>query len=131
MTEPIRMFQNEPNVCRALRRKEDAARLIGELLLRCGITPHLCGFESLSEGVRITAERGRGSERPPLSDLQTAVNSICGAFSPEHAMRNAIGAGFFSRDAICARSFPFPDRPSSAEFICTLAEMVGDWIAGK
>ncbi len=111
------------------RRERDASRTAGELLLRFGITPHLCGFEPLCEGVRIVAERERACERPPLAQLQPAVERLCGEHSPEHAMRDAIGVGFLSPDEIHARLFPFSDRPSSAEFICTLAEMVCDRIA--
>ena len=109
-----------------MRRRGDASRTAGELLLRFGITPHLCGYEPLCEGVRIVAERERKDERPPLSELQPAVGRLYGEQSPEHAMRDAIGAGFLGPDEIHARLFPFSDRPSSAEFICTLAELVMD-----
>ena len=60
-------------------RERDASRTAGELLLRFGITPHLCGFEPLCEGVRIVAEREREDERPPLSELQPAVGRLLGA----------------------------------------------------
>lgn len=108
---------------------EDATRIIGELLLRLGITPHLKGYEPLREGVRITAERERSVARPPLTDLRPMVGRICGEHSPEHAIHDAIGVGFLSAEEIHARIFPFSDRPSSAEFICTLAELVSDRIA--
>ena len=110
-------------------RERDASRTAGELLLRFGITPHLCGFEPLCEGVRIVAEREREDERPPLSELQPAVGRLLDEHSPEHAMRDAIGVGFLSADAIHTQLFPFSDRPSNAEFICTLAELVSDRIA--
>ena len=110
-------------------RERDASRTAGELLLRFGITPHLCGFEPLCEGVRIVAEREREDERPPLSELQPAVGRLLGENNPEHAMRDAIGVGFLDPDEIHARLFPFSDRPASAEFICTLAELVMDRIA--
>ena len=125
-TEYIRMFERD--ACGTLRRREDASRVVGELLLQCGITPHLCGFEPLSDGIRMTAERRRAQGRPPLDELQPAVGSLCGKHSPEHAIRDAIGAGFLFADTLHARVFPFSDRPSSAEFICTLAELVMDRI---
>ena len=109
-------------------RERDASRTAGELLLRFGITPHLCGYEPLCEGVRIVAEREREREHPPLAELQPAVGRLLGEQSPEHAMRDAIGVGFLGPDEIHARLFPFSDRPSSAEFICTLAELVMDRI---
>ncbi|MBR4907159.1 MAG: hypothetical protein IKZ44_09970 [Clostridia bacterium] len=109
-------------------RERDASRTAGELLLRFGITPHLCGFEPLCEGVRIVAERERERERPPLVELQPAVARLLGEQSQEHAMRDAIGVGFLGPDEIHARLFPFSDRPGSAEFICTLAELVCDRI---
>lgn len=112
-----------------MRRERDASRTAGELLLRFGITPHLCGYEPLCEGVRIVAERERERERPPLSELQPAVGRLLGNFGPEHAMRDAIGVGFLSTDGIHARLFPLSVRPGSAEFICTLAELVSDRIA--
>lgn len=112
-----------------MRRERDASRTAGELLLRLGVTPHLCGYEPLCEGVRIVAERERERERPPLSELQPAVGRLLGNFGPEHAMRDAIGVGFLSTDGIHARLFPLSVRPGSAEFICTLAELVSDRIA--
>lgn len=114
---------------RTLRRREDASRVVEELLLQCGITPHLSGFEPLSGGIRITAERERSHGRPPLAELQPAVGSLCGERSPEHAMRDAIGAGHLLSEEISTHLVSFPDRPSSAEFICTLAELVTDRIA--
>lgn len=127
LTEQIGYF--ERGAGKTMRRTEDASRVAGELLLRCGITPHLCGFEPLKEGVRITAERSRASIRPPLAELQPAVGGLCGERSPDHAMRDAISVGFLSTDEIHTRFFPYADRPSSTEFICTLAELVADRIA--
>ena len=113
----------------AMRRRGDASRTTGELLLRFGITPHLCGYEPLREGVRMIAEQEREHERPPLAELQPVLEHLLGERSPEHAMRDAIGVGFLDSDEIHGRLFPFSDRPSSAEFICTLAELVMDRIA--
>ena len=112
-----------------LRRREDASRVVGEMLLQCGITPHLSGYEPLSDGIRITAERVRTHERPPLAELHPAVGSLCGEHSPEQAMRGAIGVGYLLSEETRAQIVSFPDRPSSAEFICTLAELVLDRIA--
>jgi hypothetical protein len=128
LTEKDLFFQTAEYQKRMPYRQEDRARIAGELLLAFGITPHLVGFEPLREGVRITAERERGSERPPIRDLEPAVERLCGEHSPEHAMRDAIGAGFLGPDEIHTRVFPFSDRPSCAEFICTLAELVLDRI---
>ena len=127
LTEQNRLFDR--GTAGLLRRRGDASRTAGELLLEFGITPHLCGFEPLCEGVRIVAEREREDERPPLSELQPAVGRLLDEHSPEHAMRDAIGVGFLGPDEIHARLFPFSDRPGSAEFICTLAELVMDRIA--
>ncbi len=113
---------------RTQRRKGDASRCAAELLLQFGITPHLSGFEPLTEGVRMTAERERRSMRPPIRDLEPAMRDLCGECRPEHAMRDAIGAGFAGTNEVFARVFPFSDRPGSAEFICTLAELVSDRI---
>ena len=129
MTKQDRFFAYSGAGC--MRRRGDASRTAGELLLLFGITPHLCGFEPLCEGVRIVAERERTRERPPLSELQPAVGRLLGEQSPEHAIRDAIGVGFLDADEIHARLFPFSDRPSSAEFICTLAELVCDRITQK
>lgn len=111
------------------RRERDASRTTGELLLRFGITPHLCGYEPLREGVRMIAEQERERERPPLAELQPVLEHLLGERSPEHAMRDAIGVGFLDSDEIHGRLFPFSERPSSAEFICTLAELVCERIA--
>lgn len=126
--ESSRFFAGKSDGGRTLR-EEDPERIIGELLLRFGITPHLKGYEPLREGVRITAERRRSSGRSPLADLGPTVGKICGERSTETAIHDAIGVGFLSADAIHTQLFPFSDRPSNAEFICTLAELVSDRIA--
>ena len=128
LTEKDLFFQGNQRLKWTLCRREDSRRITGEMLLAMGITPHLCGFEPLSEGIRITAERERGSERSPITDLVPAVRSLCGQCSPDHAMRDAIGVAFLAADEIHTRFFPFSDRPGSAEFICTLAELVLDRI---
>ena len=129
MTDHQQYFEHGRGAGRTLRREEDASRVVGELLLQCGITPHLLGFELLREQVRITAKRERLKNRPTLRDLRSATGSLCGACSAEHAVRDAIGAGFLSADGIHTRLFPFSDRPGSAEFVCTLAELALDRIA--
>ena len=65
--------------------------------------------------------------------LRAAVGleTLCDHVSQEHSMRDAIGAGFLNTDDIHARLFPFSDRPSNAEFIYTLAELVRDRIASE
>ena len=128
--ETIRYFAYD-RADRTPCRREDTTRIIGELLLRFGITPHLKGFEPLRDEVRITAEHERSGLRPPLADLSPTVGRICGKGCAEHAIHDAIGVGFLSADEIHTKLFPFSDRPSSAEFICTLAELVMDRIAQK
>ncbi len=129
--ESARYFARDCSGKRTPRRETDTTRIIGELLLRFGITPHLKGFEPLREEVRITVECERGSERPSLVELQPTVGKLCGERNPAFAARDAISVGFLSADRVCAQFFPFSDRPSSAEFICTLAEMVTDRITQK
>lgn len=124
--EDIRLFERDRSVQRTLCRRGDTSRFTAELLLQMGITPHLCGFVPLSEVVRITAERERGSERPPIVELEPTVARLCGERGTEHAMRDAIGVGFLDTDEIHSQLFPYADRPSCAEFICTLAELVLD-----
>ena len=104
-------------------------RIVGELLLRFGITPHLCGFDPLSSTIRMAAEEDRTCGMQPASVLQPTLGALCCESDPAHAMRDAIGVGFLGADEIHAKIFPFSDRPSSAEFICTLAELVRDRIA--
>lgn len=103
------------------RRTGDAHRVVGELLLRFGITPHLSGYDPLSSGIRLTAERERkagllcpGEDEP--------------RYLREHAMRDAIRAGFLYTDAIHTQIFPFSERPSNSEFVCTLAALAHDRI---
>lgn len=110
-------------------REQRAQRIVEELLLRCGITPHLCGFDPLSNLIRMAAERDRSRGTGPLSDLQPMLGLLFRACNPEHAMRDAIGVGFLGSDEIHTTLFPFSDRPCSAEFVCTLAELVRDRMA--
>jgi hypothetical protein len=104
------------SICDA-RRVGDAHRMIGELMLAFGVTPHLDGFDPISQGIRIRAERKGQGALPPKK-----------ALSHETAIRTAIGIGFLRADGIHAQIFPFTDRPSSSEFICTLAALVRDRI---
>lgn len=127
-TETI-LYQKERNGNRTSCRREDARRAAEELLLACGITPHLCGFAPLSEGVRITAERKRKRTGLMITELEQTMARLCGERGAEHAMRDAIGAGFLGTDGIRSQLFPYADRPSCAEFICTLAELVIDSIS--
>ncbi len=106
-------------------------RYIGELMLRLGIEPHLVGYDPLCGGIRIAAERDRASCVPVSERTLTTVETLCDHVSQEHSMRDAIGAGFLNTDDIHARLFPFSDRPSNAEFIYTLAELVRDRIASE
>lgn len=103
----------------SVRRAEDAHRIVGELLLRFGVTPHLCGFDALSSGIRLTAERERSAG-------MRGVDGNGGKYLREHVMRIAIGSGFQCADTIHAQTFPFSDRPSNSEFICTLATLAHD-----
>ena len=105
------------------RRVSDAHRMIGELLLKLGVTPHLVGFDSLCGGIRMTAEQDRASVLHP-GEICTAVEALSGAANGEHAIRDAINAGFLERSDLHAKIFPFSDRPSNSEFVCTIAELV-------
>lgn len=97
------------------RRVGDTHRFIGELLLAFGVTPHLDGFDPISQGIRIRAER-RETDAIPSGK----------ALSHETAVRTAIGVGFLSAAQVHAQIFSCTDRPSSSEFICTLAALVRD-----
>lgn len=110
-------------------RVRHAQRVTGELLLEFGIGPHLAGFDPLIHGIRILAERDRagGTSLPVI--LQPTIGSVCGSIAWEHAVRDAISVGFLNPDAIHTWAFPFSKRPTGAEFICTLAELVHDRIA--
>ncbi len=111
------------------RRAADAHRMVGELLLRLGIGPHLVGFEPLCEGVRFAAEQDRVFGAASPAEVLPAIEDLCDVVSGEHAMRDAIGVGFLNPDGIHTEIFPFSDRPSNFEFICTVAELVRDRIA--
>ncbi len=114
------------------RRTADAHRMIGELMLRMGIEPHLVGFEPLCDGVRIAAEQERTSGAASPNGIYPAIGDLCETDAGEHAIRDAIGVGFLNPGGIHAEIFPFSDRPSNFEFICTVAELVRDRIkSGK
>lgn len=108
------------------KREDSAQRVAGELLLRCGITPHLCGFDPLCGAIRMTSERDRTRALPAMNAMRTAVGALCKERNPEHAARDAILAGFLTTDETHTQIFPFSDRPSIADFICTLAELARD-----
>ena len=110
------------------RRTADAHRMIGELMLRMGIEPHLVGFEPLCDGVRIAAEQERTSGAASPKGVYPAIGDLCETDAGEHAIRDAIGVGFLNPGGIHAEIFPFSDRPSNFEFICTVAELVRDRI---
>ena len=112
------------------RRTEDAHRLIGELLLRMGIGPHLVGFDPLCEGIRILAEQDREAGFSP-ADVFPLIEELCGVTNGEHAVRDAICAGFLHPEEIHSQIFPFSNRPSNCEFICTLAELVRNRIRSR
>lgn len=105
------------------RRVSDAHRMIGELLLSLGVTPHLCGYDPLCDGIRMTAERDRKNAMHP-NEMCMAVELLCGAPNGEHAIRDAIAVGFTERNDLHAAIFPFSARPTNSEFVCTLAELV-------
>ena len=128
MTGYVRSFETDRNVKRTARSKENTHRIAGELLLELGVAPHLCGFDPLCNAIRFTAERERSRPAPSLTGMQQAFGALCRERNPEHAVRDAIGAGFLGTDEIHTKLFPFSDRPSSAEFVCTLAELVRDRI---
>ena len=115
-------------VKRDARREENAQRVVGELLLRFGITPHLSGFDPLCGAIRIASERDRTNVMPPFYRIQPMVGELCRESNPDHALRDAIGVGFLRTDPMQAQLFPFSDRPSIAEFVCTLAELARDRI---
>ena len=121
-------FQGYTGTARgSVRRVSDAHRVIGELLLSLGVTPHLCGYDPLCDGIRITAERECACIAHP-NELFAAVEALCSVSNGEHAIRDAIGVGFTAPDDLHARIFPFTDRPTNSEFVCTLAELVRDRI---
>lgn len=107
------------------RRVSDAHRAVGELLLTLGVTPHLSGYDPLSDGIRMTAERKRACAAH-RNELFEAVETLCGTTNGEHAIRDAIDVGFASPGDLHAQIFPYTDRPTNAEFVCTLAELVRD-----
>lgn len=110
------------------RRALNEYRLIGELLLRFGIGPHLVGFDPLRESIRLTAEQDRGFGAAPHAEIIAVAEALCNVTNGEHAIRDAIRAGFSHPDEIHSQIFPFSEHPTNREFICTLAELVRDWI---
>ena len=129
LTGTIRSVYEDRNRKRGGRSGAPAQRAAGELLLRFGVTPHLCGFDPLCGAIRFSAERDR--TEPPSVGMRQICGALCRERSPEHALRDAIGIGFLTADGIHAEIFPFSNRPGSAEFVCTLAELVRDCIAER
>ena len=112
------------------RKQWDAPqRAAGEVLLQFGITPHLVGFDPLCSAIRILAERDRTEGECSFFGTQPTVSALWQDVDTEHAIRDALGVGFLGSDEIHARVFPFSDRPSSGEFVCTVAELLRDRMA--
>lgn len=126
----IQPFQKDRRIGVGVSRSDAPHRQIGEALLRIGIEPHLCGFDTLSDGIRITAERELRFA-PFRTHMEPTLGSLNGTAGWEHMMRDAIRAGFLNADEVQAKLFPYTDRPGNAEFVCTLAAALCDRIASK
>ena len=117
------------SACADRKKRDVPQRAAEEMLLQFGITPHLGGFDPLCSVVRMMAEQDRSVGAPPFYGAQPTVAGLWQETDTAHAIRDALGAGFLGPDEIQAQIFPFSDRPSSAEFVCTVAELLRDRIA--
>ena len=128
MESAVARFESDRYAKNGARREKSAQRVVGELLLRFGIAPHLSGFDPLCGAIRITTERGRFSALPKMSGVHQMIRSLCGENNPEHALHDAITVGFLEAGEAHTQIFPFSNHPSIAEFVCTLAELARDRI---
>ena len=107
-------------------KREETLRFAGEVLLRFGITPHLHGYEPLCSAIRLITDRTDGTGVPPYYGAHPTVSALWRNIDTEHEMRDALGVGFLITDEIHTRVFPYTNRPSSGEFVCTIAELLRD-----
>ena len=117
------------SACAVREKRDEPQRAAAEMLLQFGITPHLGGFDPLCSEIRMMAERNRSEGVPPFFGARPTIAALWQDADTEHAIRDALSAGFMGPDGIHMQTFPFADRPSSAEFVCTIAELLRDRIS--
>lgn len=103
--------------------RQDERSFIADLMLSFRVKTKCRGYRFLTEGIFLLADT------PGMSvtkELYPAIAKICGcsAKNVERPMRSALESAWKRRDGpIWNIYFPdFPERPSSTEFICRLAQ---------
>ncbi len=99
--------------------------IIGELLHRLGIRPHLRGYYPLFEGIMILVAAGR-LQYVPYPEILRQIDTIYDLPDTAHAMRDAIASGVSHRPDEYSAVFLRTSRPGNKEFLYTVAEIARD-----